>query len=90
MHNCRGSYIYSWSCTLVQEHLISTLQPLLVQCTCVHKSRLKGPKTITKIFSLKSPTKNPKEPIWARGPRYGQHCYILHYYSKMYFVCSQI
>ena len=42
-----------------------------------HNQKPKEPITITKIFSLKSPTKNPKEPIWARGPRYGQHWYIL-------------
>ena len=28
------------------------------------------------IKEQKSPTKTPKEPIWARGPRYGQHCAI--------------
>ena len=37
-------------------------------------SIIKEAITIINFFSQKSPKKTPKEPIWARGPRYGQHC----------------
>ena len=50
---------------------------------------IKGPITITKIFSLKGPTKPPKGPILAPGPRYGQHCSVGIHNNLLFTIWTQ-